>query len=1086
MRKIITITALLLAVVFSRADAQEKQVTGKITSSDGSTLPGVTVIVNGTTIGTTSDMDGNYKISMPTDATTLKFILVGMKTKEVAIGNSLTIDVVMEADVLKLDEVVVTALGISREKKSLGYATQEISGDEVTAVKSGNFVNQLSGKVSGVQVKNEGNMGGSTNVVIRGTTSLLGDNQALFIVDGVPVDNSLSNGAGQNRGTAGYDYGSPISDINPDDIESINVLKGAAATALYGSRAARGVILITTKKGKLALGGAKKRFGVTFNSNVTIGVVDKSTFPTYQNQYGAGYGPYYDTLNSHFFAIDVLGNGVKQLVTPYTEDASYGEHFNPNLMVYQWDAFVPGSPNYHKATPWVDHASDPSTGPISFFNNSMSNTNSVAFDGGSDKGTFRASIANTTESGIMPNSKLQKYNFGLNSSYNLTDKLSVNFSANYVRTEMTGRNETGYASNIMSSFRQWYETNVNVAELKNMYDLTKGNYGWNPASYTNPGVPIFWDNPYFIRNESYTTDNRDRIFGNTTLNYQICESLSFMSRISLDQYSTLQEERLAVGSVSKQFGIGLPDVSSGYSRYNKDVRETNLDFMLNYKKELSSDFSLNGLLGTNFRRNYLNTIYASTNGGLVVPELYSISNSANNPNASEEQDQTIGVNGYFANASLGFQRFLFLDITGRQDYSSTLPVGANSYFYPGASLSFIFSEKLKAKWLDFGKIRLNIAQVGNDAPWGSIYNTYTKPIAFGSTTLFSLPITKNNSDLKPELSLTKEAGLEMIFFKRRLGFDFAAYTTDTKNQILPVAVSPATGYSYEYVNAGIIRNSGVELNLFGTPVQTKNFSWKININWSLNRNKVVELFQGVNNVMLANFQQGVTENATLGQPYGTLQGSDFVYLNGQKVVGPDGYYVMTTTTTNNLGDINPKYQAGITNTFTYKNWSFSFLIDIRQGGSVYSLDQAYGRSTGLYPETVGNNDLGNPMRNTLANGGGIILPGVLADGTPNKTRVTADDYTLWGYATNPNSAFIYDASYVKLRELSIGYKLHLKPSSFFSSVTFALVGSNLWIIHKNLPYSDPEAGLSAGNIQGYQTGVLPTTKNYGFNLSLQF
>ncbi len=1097
MRKASTLLALLFVFVFMQATAQDRTITGKITSSDDNKgIPGVSVMVVGTTTGTSTDVDGKYALVVPLTAKQIKISGVGMKSKTIELTASNAVDVVLDPDVLKLDEVVITALGVSREKKSLGYATQEISGDQVTDVKSGNFVNQLSGKVSGVQIKNEGNMGGSTNIIIRGTTSLLGDNQALFIVDGVPIDNSRSNVQFQNEGTAGYDFGSPVSDINPDDIESINVLKGAAATALYGSRAARGVILITTKKGKLTTAGTKKRFGVTVNSGLTVGIVDKSTFPTYQNEYGAGYGPFYDTLNSHFFNGFINdGDTVPHvLVTPFTEDASYGEHFDPNLMVYQWDAFVPGSPNYHKATPWVDHASDPNTGPLSFFNNSTSYTNSVSFDGGSEKGSFRASIANTDEKGILPNSSLKRYNFGINTNYNLTDKLTTNVSANYVRTETVGRNETGYDSNIMTSFRQWYETNVSVAELKDMYELTQANYGWNPRNSQNPAVPIFWDNPYFIRNESYTTDGRDRIFGNIGLNYKVNNFLSLMTRVSLDQYSTLQEERLAKGSIAKEFGIGPPNeagplVGSGYSRLNKDVRETNLDLMANFKKDISTDFSFSGLLGANFRRNYLNTIFASTNGGLVVDKLYSISNSVNNPSASVEKDQSIGVNGYFASASFGYKRFLYLDLTGRNDYSSTLPPDNNSYFYPGASASFVFSEKVKAKWLDFGKVRFNIAQVGNDAPWGSVNDIYAKPIAFGNTTLFSLPITKNNSLLKPELSLTKEAGLEMVFLNMRLGFDVAAYITDTKNQILAVAVDPSTGYSSKYVNAGTIQNKGIEVTLYGTPVKTRNFSWKINLNYSLNKNEVVELFGGVDNIQLANFQQGVTLNATKAEAFGTLQGSDYVYLNGKKVVGSDGYYEMTTTTTNVLGNINPKYLAGITNTLSYKKWTLSFLIDIQVGGSVYSLDQAYGLATGIYPETVGTNDLGNPIRNPLTTdntSGGVILDGVQEDGTPNKIRVAGDDYTLWGYVTNPNSKFIYDASYVKLREVTIGYKFPLKEKSFFSNISVALVGSNLWIIHKNLPYSDPEAGLAAGNIQGYQTGVLPSTRNLGINLTFQF
>jgi len=390
-----------------------------------------------------------------------------------------------------------------------------------------------------------------------------------------------------------------------------------------------------------------------------------------------------------------------------------------------------------------------------------------------------------------------------------------------------------------------------------------------------------------------------------------------------------------------------------------------------------------------------------------------------------------------------------------------------------------------ATWLDFGKIRLNYAKVGNDAPFGATGDYYTKPPAFSSVGLFSLPNSKSNSALLPELSSTQEAGLEMAFLKKRAGFDFAVYNKNTVNQIVPVAVSPTTGYTSKFVNAGTVNNKGFELQLYGTPIKNKNFDWTIMVNFSKNINKVTKLYGELTNLQLANFQGGVTLNASLGEPYGVLKGTDFIYLNGKKVVGADGYYKKTATADQNIGNINPDFNAGITNTLTYKSWIFSFLIDCQKGGSVYSLDMYYGLSTGLMPETAGNNDLGNPVRNTQANGGGVILDGVTETGEKNTVRVDGDT-DVWGYEHFPDKAFIYDASYVKLREVSLSYRVPFKQERFFSSATIGLVASNVWIIFKNLPYADPEAGLGAGNIQGYQTGVMPTTRNFGFNLSLQF
>ncbi len=1074
--------------------AQGRVIKGVIKDSKSNEgLPGVAILVSGTSTATTSDVNGAYSITVEGEGKKLVFSYVGYVIQTVSADKDV-IDVALVFDATLLKETVVTALGVSREKKSLGYATQQLSGDQLTGVKSGNFVNQISGKVAGARVKNSYNMGGSTNIIIRGATSIVSNNQALFVIDGVPMNNDVTNGSSQASGRSGFDYGSPISDLNPDDIESINVLKGAAATALYGSRAARGVIIITTKKGK-AVTDTKRRFGVTLNSNVTVGMVDKSTFPTYQQEYGAGYGPYYGGGPGGFFLLeDIKGDGTADdIVVPYTEDASMGGKFDPNLMVYQWDAFVPQSPNYKKATPWVAAGDN---GPISFFNKSMSTTNGFAINGGSETGSFRVSYANSLENGIMPNSKLKKNNFEFNGGLALNDKFSANVSANFTNSQAVGRNETGYNDNNMTSFRQWMETNVNYPELKDIYDLTKTNYGWNPASSSDPGTPIYWNNPYFQRFENYESDSRNRFFGNVGLNYKINDMISLLARIGVDGYATVQEERLAVGSVPTGFGIGSVNSPSGYSRLNKNFGETNFDLMANFKKDLNENFNLSGLIGSNIRRSSDNSIYASTNGGMVVPGLYSISNSLNTPLPSTEVAKKYGVNGFFASASLGYKRFLFLDVTARQDYSSTLPVDKNAFFYPGVSGSFVFSEKLKnLTWLDFGKVRLNYANVGNDAPFASTKDVYDKPNSFGSTALFSLPNAKNNENLKPEISTTTEAGLEMVFFKKRVGFDFAYYNTNTKNQIFNVAVSTATGYSSKFVNAGKIQNKGMELSVFGSPVKTNNFEWTITLNYAANKSKVVELFEGVDNLQIASFQGGVTLNATVGEALGSLKGSDYVYLNGQKVVGTDGYYKRTTTTNNTIGNVNPKFTAGIENKLTYKNWTYSFLIDMQQGGSVWSVDMWYGLGTGLYPETVGNNDLGNPMRDPVvetspgvyaANSGGVVLEGVQADGTPNKVRVEADDYAVWGWATNPNAGFIYDASYVKLREMTLSYRIPLKKEYFFTNASVGLVGSNLWIIHKKLPYADPEAGSGAGNIQGFQVGVMPAVRTFGFNLTLQF
>ena len=1100
MKKFIMLCVSLVILGLQIVNAQQKTITGKVTSSeDGSSLPGVSVSVKGTTTGTITDVDGKYSLQVPADAQTLVFSFVGMQTKEMTIGTTSVIDVVLEPAVIGVDEVVVTALGISREKKSLGYSTQQIKGDQVADVKSENFVNSMSGKVAGVQVKVNSNFGGSTNVVIRGNSSLTGNNQALFVVDGVPMDNTATNDKRQQQGASGYDYGSPVSDINAEDIESINVLKGAAATALYGSRAANGVVIITTKKGNKD----QKGIGVTLNSSYGFGNIDKKTFPEYQQEYGAGYGPYYGAGVQNYpglqdysgfdkkknpIPLDINGDGVNDLLVPTTEDASFGQKFDPSLMVYQWNAFVPESDHYNSPTPWVAAKN----GPETFFETAQTVKNNIAISGANDEGSFRLGYTNLYNTGIFPNSEQKRNSVNFTASLKPIEKLTVTASANYINSVTTGRNSTGYSNNILSSYRQWWQTNVDVQELKDMYFKTKRNVTWNMADPLG-GItaPIYWDNFYWDRYENYQNDKRDRILGNFAVDYKIADYLSVLARVSVDNYATLQEERLAIGSIARRFGVGHPDVGSGYSRYNRNYTENNYDLMMNYNQKFG-DLSVTGLLGANWRRNYLNTIFASTNGGLVVPKLYSLSNSKDAVLAPEERAEKRAINGVYMRASAGYKDLVYLEGTLRRDKSSTLPDGSNVYYYPSIAASFIFSNIVDANWFQFGKLRLNYAEVGNDAPFASVDDVYYKPAPFGSTPLFSLPSTKNNTNLLPERTKSFEAGLEMAFFNKRLSFDFAFYNNKSVDLILPVSVSRATGYSYKYMNTGEVRNRGFEIALKGTPYQTNDFRWDVTLNWSKNNSEVLSLFKNpdtgeeVKNMVLGSFQGGITINATVGQPYGTIQGTDYVYKDGKRVVGENGFYKVTGTTDNVLGDVNPDWLAGLYNTLSYKNLTFGFLLDMQMGGQVFSLDQWYGQGTGLYPESVGTNDLGNPVRNSKHDGGGFILDGVKEDGTVNDVRINGDRSSAYGWSKYPNATYIYDASYLKLREMTLSYKFNMDQTKFIKGLTVGVVGSNIWIIWKKLPYADPEAGVSAGNLQGWQSGVMPTVRTFSFNLKLNF
>lgn len=1077
----------ILLFIASAEIAQDRTITGTVRAKeDRLPLPGISIKVKGSQIGTQTDPNGKFSLKVGSSATKVVASYIGYITKEVTIGNG-PMDILLEVNSKQLSEVVVTAFGLERNRNQVPYAAQEVSGDDISNNRSTNAISSLSGKVSGLEIRQNNGLGASTNVILRGVKSITGNNQALFVVDGVPVNNDNVNGSYQQQGGGGYDYGSPASDINPDDIASVTVLKGAAASALYGSRGSNGVILITTKKGSNGL-------GITVNTGLSVGSLDKSTFATYQHQYGGGYGAYYENKDvpagspnyRRFFYRDINGDGIKDYVYTSSEDASYGAKFDPNLMVYQSEAFDPTSPFYGKPQPWVAAAHDPTT----FFETPVSDNQSVILTNGNDKGTYKLGFNRSNENGILPNSNLNKNIIDFASTYKITPKLTAGADVNFYNINGRGRGGTGYdganGRNVMTNFREWWQVNTDINDQKAAYYRSGGkNLTWNYADPTDL-VPIFWDNPYFVRFTNVETDNRNRYLGNVNLNYKPTKWLNILGRISLDNYAQIQEERKAVGSV------GVPY----YSRYNQTFSETNYDLLVNFDKNLSKDINLKALIGTNIRKQRNQSISAITNGGLVAPGIYSLSNSVNAPNPATEFDGRREVDGVFAAATLSYKTYLTLDGTIRRDASSTLPKGNNVYYYPSVSAGFVFSELTKnLSWLSYGKLRANYAQVGSDAGYYSINDTYSITPPFGSAAQVAVGVTKNNQNLKPERTNSSELGLEMQFLHNRLGFDATYYQTSTIDQILPVTVSTATGYSSKFLNSGTVENKGVELSINGTPISTRDFNWKITANWSKNNSKVTELFKDDNgqqatNLQLGSFQGGITANATLGQPYGMLRGTDFIYdAKGNKVVDADGYYEKTSTSNNPIGNPNPDWIAGINNNFTYKNFNLSFLIDMRHGGSVFSTDMYYGLATGLYPETAGLNDLGNPSRDPLSQGGGILNKGVTESGQPNTVRISNSNYDALGYSTVPDKAFVYDASFVKLREVVLGYSL---PKSIVAKLgpvkgaDISLIGRNLWIIHKNLPYSDPEEGLSSGNLQGYQVGAYPTTRTIALNLKLRF
>lgn len=1068
----------------SVAFAQTGTITGTVTDeSSGETLPSVNVFIVDLDQGTATDANGQFTIKDVEYGTyTIRASFVGYETfeQEVTVDQEkVTLDITLSSSMQQLDDVVVTAYGVEQSLNELPYSAQQVDGDIVSENRSDNFMTSLSGRVAGLKVSQTNGMGGSTNIVMRGYKSISGDNQVLFVVDGVPYANQEFNDASVEAGFAGYDYGNTGVDINPDNIASVNVLKGPAAAALYGSRASNGAVVIETKTGQT--GGPVQ---ITFNSSATVSQVDQSTFVDHQMEYGSGYygAENYIYSISGFTRQDIDGDGTDDLVANPWDDASFGPRFD-GQEVYQWDAFVDGGPNFMQRTPYVA----PENTPIDFLENGSEFSNSLQINGGFDRGFYSMGYNQNNTTGILPNSKLDKNKLNFAAGYEVSDRLMVSGKIQYTQTEGRARPATGYGT-MFSQFRQWWATNVDVEQQREAYFRNRTNETWN---WTQGGLgesPIYWDNIYWTRYENFSTDERDRYFGNVEADFEVFDWLSLTGRISIDSYSQLIEERINKTSIE----------ISEYEQQRQNFTEFNYDVLANYSQQLNESFRISGVVGMNIRRNHTQGFTASTNGGLVVPGLYSLSNSINSIEYPDEIDRQLGVNGYFARLNINYNDFLNIEATGRRDKSSSLPEGENVYYYPSVSAGLIFSEFVDVDWLSFGKIRGSWAEVGNTAPPHSIDDTFERPANFGPAGLYTLPNTKNNPTLKPERTKSWEIGVQLGLLEDRLNFDVNYYDQNTLNQILATEVSRATGFASKFVNAGNVENRGFEVTLTGRPVVSSDFAWTVDVNWSKNINTVKELAPGIDNYQLASPQGDVTISAALGEPYGAIRGTDYVNLDGEawnenggrRLINESGFYEVTASSNNIIGNMNPDWTGGISNRLNYQNWSLNVLVDVRWGGDIFSLDQYYGQGTGMYPITAGLNDLGNPKRDPVADGGGVILDGYNEDGSRNEIRAEAGSVLgAYGWVRNPAAHFVYDGSYVKLREVGITYNL---PQDLISrigpiqGVSLSAIGRNLWIIHKNLPHADPEQGIAAGNVQGYQGAVHPSTRDVTLNLKLEF
>jgi TonB-linked SusC/RagA family outer membrane protein len=1054
MKNFILISLALILFNVGSAFAQQRTVTGTVTSSaDGLPMPGVTVVVqNAPAVGTVTNANGQYSLRVPDGAVSLVFSFIGMETRTINVGTSNVVNVALETSTQALDEVVVTAFGIERQKKALGYSVQEVSAERLTEAREVNVVNSLKGKVAGVHINpsSSGGAGGSSYVVIRGASSLTGDNKPLFVVDGVPIDNRTID---QPNSFDGYDYGDGIGNINPDNIASISVLKGPSAAALYGARGANGVILITTKTGKLGRG-----IGVEVNSNYTF--ENPSVNPTFQNKWGGGYDDDY----SAFTFTQVNGQNVMVW---------------PAWLIDQWGGPMDGRPiMYQYAPEWgvKTYDAQPVDNIKNFYRTGSTFTNTVAVAGGTERSTFRLSLSDMTNQSIVPNSSLNRQAISFRASSQVSDRLFAEGKVDYTRQTGENRVQNGIALINLPASLEILPRSVDLDWLRD-YQKADGRM----QSYKS-GAPV---NPYWITEKYRNNDTRDRVMGMARIKFDFTNWLSIQGRTGTDFYTDNRFAMIPQGTP------GAANINGQVRNTMWTVREDNSDVLLTATGRLASDFTGTLSVGAN-HLNRAQEVVEARGENLSVPDLYHISYAAIvYPRNYLERKQ---INSAYFAGQLGYRDFLFLDITGRNDWSSTLGLNNQSFFYPSISASYIFTENLDIDpgILTFGKLRASYAEAGNDAnPYqtrgGYSYNS----VAFNGLRMATISGRIPLLDLRNELTTSYEFGVDMRLFNNRLGVDLTYYEQSTSNQILPVEVSAATGFSSRMINAGEIQNKGFELMLNITPLRIGDFAWNMDINLARNRSKVISLTSGIEAHTLLSGDANI--EARVGEAYGNIRGyAKRRAEDGQIIVSPLGKW-QRAEQMSVLGNIQPDLLGGVTNTFSYRGFSLSGLLDLRLGGQIYSYSKydQMAKGTGKFTEARSAEDL--------------VVDGIILD--PNGDIVIGDNryrkndikllshqyYAEQGPWGGIAETMVIDADYLVFREFSVGYAFSSRflQNTPFNSAKLSVVGRNLLYL-----YRDPQFKLmgispeSAFNTEAYAQGVeargLPTTRSFGFNVFLSF
>lgn len=1045
MKKLL-LTVMLCLAGYALVFAQ-RSISGRVTDKkDGAPLAGVSVSVKGSNNIVQTNAQGDFTLNGVPNGATLVFSSASYKQQEVKLTAGNTLNIILEENATQLTEVIVTANAVKREARSVGYAQSTISNAELTKGKDRSVLNSLQGKVAGVQISSSsGGVGSSTRIVFRGGTSITGNNQALIVVDGIPIDNSQTD-AGDNLNNQ-VDAGNRGNDINPEDVESVTLLKGPAAAALYGTRAANGALIITTKNGKGLKG---KRAEVVVSSSYNLESILK--LPEYQNEYGQG------------------GQGEPDS----RENFSWGPRFDGT--VRPWGQQIGDS---QRVKPYVGLKNNVKE----FFDIGHTLTNNVSFALNNDKTSFFLSFNNVDQKGIMPGTAYKRNSVKLAATADLSDKFYSSASINYIRA----KGDLSVQGQGNSPYDQVLQTprDISLLELKdykNKFNDLNGYYG----AYTV--------NPWYILGEDGYTSVVDRILGNAQVGYKPVKWLDISLRVGTDVSNDKRKQidsKRVIDPNSQNAGNNFP---GRYAETTINIREFTSDLIATAKKNLGKNFGLTVLLGHNIRQRNVDNQFSQINS-LTIPFYYNLANSGQPP-VTTNFYALRRLYGVYTDVNLAYKNFLFVGLTGRNDWSSTLPKGKNNFFYPSVNSSFVFSEAFRMpKFISYGKVRLSAAQVGNDAaPYllesvfvtgtvtdGQVNSQVNFPL--NGVPGFTQGNVIGNPEIRPEITTSVEGGLELGLFNNRLNFEGTIYSNRSKDQIITVPIAASSGYTTQTLNAGLITNKGIELLLRGTPVKNRNFSWEVTATFTRNRNKVVELFPGTEQLALGGFNGG-TLVAKVGQPYGAFFGSSFLRSpEGNIVVDVTTGYPLTDPVAKIHGNVQPDFLAGLNNSFTYKGFSLSFLFDARKGGVFYSRTKSLQEFVGTDPRTLYNN------RQPFVVPGSVYID---ANGkyVTNTTPVqNAENY--WTAFSSPRAMeHLVDASFIKLREAALSYRL---PASLFKNkpikgVMVGISGRNLWLkTPKENTYSDPEASsFGTGNVQGYEYGTIPSLRNYGVNVRVTF